>query len=214
MAFEAASATQPRLNAAVKARDREWQFRQARAMVYLKRAAGLAMLDMARNLEVLRSTVGPGLGITETEVREGQRTIAANGFDASIAALARRLGLTDAQQEESRHSIVALDASLTAAGLPETLQSFQDAMYEYGPTSPCCLTWYRPGTDAAVWGHSTTGPGRRNCLPRQGSAFTIRFSAAQSRSRTICSRCAFLTTCGCCRCTSIARTSAGDRRGR
>ena len=132
MALEATSIADARLAAAVKAKDMEWQWKQTRALVYLKRAAGAAMVELATNLEELRRALGPGLGVTEDGVREGQRSLAATGFASDASALASQLGRSEAQQETFRRELIALDPRRTGSFMPNTLQDLQNALYEYG----------------------------------------------------------------------------------
>ena len=132
MVLEAAATAQRRLDAAVKVRDMEWQDRQGRALVYLKRAAGLEMVQLARDLDALKVAARDGPSVTEQEAREAQGRLAANGWTPAAVNAARQLGLTDAQLEESRQQELQLDPLQTALSIPLTLDHLQDALYRYG----------------------------------------------------------------------------------
>ena len=121
-----------RLDAAAKAHDKEWQFKQGRAIVYLKRASGLAMVELAQDLEALRLTGGPSLGITESDVRQGQATLAARGLSPEVIAIGQQLGVTEAEREAYRTKVLAADPAKAASELPAVLQNLHDSLLEYG----------------------------------------------------------------------------------
>ncbi len=99
----AVAATRNHLAAAVAAGDAEWEERQAKAMIHLKRAAGVDMVQLALDLEALGAAAGNRPVLMEVESRSARESVVANGWNPAALTVARDLGLTEAEiQDRSR----------------------------------------------------------------------------------------------------------------
>jgi len=122
-----------RLNAAGKAKNDEWENRQARALLHLRRSAGETMLTLARELAAYRAIApnNPAATVTVQQANEAQRQLA-SGFPAEVVSTMRRLGATDASLEKYRQDLLAVSAGISAASTPAVLLELEKAMKEYG----------------------------------------------------------------------------------
>lgn len=132
MLLEAWGLAERRMAEAVKARDEEWQEKQGRAIIHLKRATGLAMIQYSEDLASARRTAPPGALVTEEEVREGQRRLGADGYAPDVVDVASKLGMTGAELEARRRRVLAMDPVAVASQFPTKLQTLEDALLRYG----------------------------------------------------------------------------------
>lgn len=132
MALDAAATAKRRLTAAVAARDAEWQGKQANALLYAKRAAGIEMVQVAVTLGAMQEAARQAPQVTEADIRDGQQKLRADGFPEVVVNVSRQLGLSDADLEASRRRVLAQDPQQTAFAARNTILSLQSALYRYG----------------------------------------------------------------------------------
>jgi hypothetical protein len=132
MLLESWGFAERRMTEAVKARDEEWEEKQGHAIIYLKRATGLAMVQYSEDLASFRRTAPPGPLVTKEQVSEGQRRLRADGYAPDVVDIADRLGMTGAELEARRQRVIALDPATVATAFPSKLQDLQDALLRYG----------------------------------------------------------------------------------
>jgi hypothetical protein len=132
MALEAVATTRARFSAALEAHDDAWVNAQGQALIYLRRLAGLEMVRLSRELRKMQQLAGPGALTTEEKVREAQRELASNGWSAERRAVARQVGVSDAELDARQRRVLALDPRTTAIDAGATVKNLSDALYRYG----------------------------------------------------------------------------------
>jgi len=131
--LSAAATAKQRLGAAGAAHNDEWQYRQAQALLYLRRASGEAMLTVARDLAAYRAIAAnnPGTAITGAQALDVQQQLT-SGLPADVVSVMKRLGMTDASLEKYRQELLAQSAGMSAAVATDALRALEDALKEFG----------------------------------------------------------------------------------
>ena len=112
---------------AVKARDLEWQDKQGLALVHLKRATGLAMIQLSKDVAAAR-----GLPPARDELIEAQRRLRASRYAADVRDVARQLGMTGADLEAQRQYALGLNPAVIATEFYSRLNEIEAALLRYG----------------------------------------------------------------------------------
>ena len=121
---------------AVQARDVTWSSRQLAAMLFHRRNAAQGLqrwgVDIKEMVRIMRAEGVQEVVITPAQWQQYQDDLRANGFDSTSLAVARSLGMTDAQIEQSRQRRLALPALERPVGILASLEAVADRYYALG----------------------------------------------------------------------------------
>ena len=132
MLLEAWALAEQRMAAAVKARDEEWQEKQGHAIIHLKHATGVAMIQASEDLASFMKPAPGSPALTAEDVRESQSRLSADGFTPDVLDVARQLGTTGAELEARRQRVLALDPAAVAGSYTSKLEDLEYALLQYG----------------------------------------------------------------------------------
>lgn len=130
--FESWALAQQRMADAANARDEEWQLKQGKALIYLKRMSGEAMLQLSADIATVKRTAPPGPIVTAEGVAAAQAGLRQDGHHPHVVHAAQQLGMTGADLETLRQQTLSQNPHTVAARFPSALQEIQDALVAYG----------------------------------------------------------------------------------
>ena len=134
--LQAAQISVDRHGGAVLAGDKEWAWKQAKAVIYLERQAGYCMYFVANTLdayvEELRTEGIQDIYIKADDIRDHQEELRQNGFSQEELDAAHLFGFTDEMIQTYLEYRLSIDPDEAAGSIMESAEELADALRAYG----------------------------------------------------------------------------------